>query len=248
MVSHGYENGYRTLGRQILLEPIAWTDDGWPVAATHDIGVALEAPTDAAPQSRSPGFADDFAAITLGERWTFHAPGPSEADRLRVEDGLWMTAKGSGPADTSPLAILTGDHAYEVEVDVSLESDSVEGGLLLFFNSRLFCGMGIDGERMLSYSGGARTHWREPAPATRHVTLRIRNDEHIVTGWWRVPGGEWVRHTVRYETSGYNANTMGDLLSLRPALYAAGSGEVRFRDFRYRALGSDPLRGLAPVR
>ena len=41
---------------------------------------------------------------------------------------------------------------------------------------------------------------------------------------------------MRYETSGYHANTMGDLLSLRPALYAAGSGEVRFRDFRFRPL------------
>ena len=82
--------------------------------------------------------------------------------------------------------------------------------------------MGIDGERMLSYSGGIRTHWREPAPVTDRITLRIRNDEHIVTGWYRVPGGEWTRHGVRYETSGYHANTVGDLLSLRPALYAAG--------------------------
>ena len=30
---------------------------------------------------------------------------------------------------------------------------------------------------------------------------------------------------------------MGDLLSLRPALYATGDGEARFRDFRYRTLG-----------
>ena len=70
------------------------------------------------------------------------------------------------------------------------------------------------------------------AAACAHTLVRAQT----LTGWWRVPGGEWVRHAVRYETSGYNANTTGDLLSLRPALYAAGSGEVRFRDFRYRAL------------
>jgi len=29
---------------------------------------------------------------------------------------------------------------------------------------------------------------------------------------------------------------VGDLLSLRPALYAAGDGEARFRDFTYRRL------------
>ena len=155
---------------------------------------------------------------------------------MRVDGGLVLRGKGTSPADTSPLAMLTGDHAYEIEVDVSVEP-GVEAGLLLFFNNRLFCGMGIDGERMLSYSGGIRTHWREPAPVTDRITLRIRNDEHIVTGWYRVPGGEWTRHGIRYETSGYHVNTVGDLLSLRPALYAAG-------DAARRGSATSPIRRL----
>src|SRR6478609_7193226 len=143
MVSHGYENGYRTLGRQILLEPIEWTDDGWPVAALDDIGGVLDAPAAASVQSPPPSFHDDFSVLRLGERWTFHAPSPGEARRLALDDGLVLAAKGHGPGDTSPLAVLTGDHAYEVEVDVELLGDGVEAGLLLFFNDRLFCGMGI---------------------------------------------------------------------------------------------------------
>ncbi|WP_243075309.1 family 43 glycosylhydrolase [Microbacterium sp. SS28] len=235
MLSHGYENGYRTLGRQILLEPIEWSEDGWPVTASQDIGGALAAPSGAAPQAASSAFEDDFSGFRLGERWTFHAPSPGEAGRVSADDGLVVSGKGTGPGDTSPLAVIVGDHSYEVEVDV--EVDGGEGGLLLFFNDRLFTGMGIDGERMRSYHGGRPTHWREPAPAAHRMTLRLRNDQHIVTGWYRVPGGEWVRHAIRYETSGFHANTMGDLLSLRPALYAAGEGSVRFRDFRYRPLG-----------
>jgi beta-xylosidase len=235
MISHGYENGYRTLGRQILLEPIRWGEDGWPEALVRDIGGPLEAPVGAVAQAPATDIVDDFSQLELGRRWTFHAPGRGEADRVRVDDGLVLRGKGTSPADTSPLAMLTGDHSYEIEVDVQVEP-GVEAGLLLFFNNRLFCGMGIDGERMLSHSGGIRTHWREPAPAADRMTLRIRNDEHIVTGWYRVPGGEWTRHAIRYETSGYHVNTTGDLLSLRPALYATGSGEARFRDFTYRKL------------
>lgn len=237
MVSHGYENGFRTLGRQILLEPIRWSADGWPEAALDDIGEALAAPRGAAAQPDAVGFDDDFAELRLGERWAFHAPGPEESARLTTGDGLRLAGKGTSPADTSPLAILTGDHAYEVEADVEIEGDA-EAGLLLFFNNRLFCGMGIDGERMRSYSGGIRTHWREPAPATRRLTLRLRNEEHIVTGWYRIGDGEWTRHAIRYETSGYHANTIGDLLSLRPSLYATGPGAARFRAFRYRPLPS----------
>ncbi|MGZ8804446.1 MAG: family 43 glycosylhydrolase [Microbacterium sp.] len=235
MISHGYENGYRTLGRQILLEPIHWGEDGWPEAVVRDIGGPIEAPAGAAAQTLSADVADDFSQLELGRRWTFHAPGRGEAERVRVDDGLVMRGKGTSPADTSPLAMLTGDHAYEVEVDVEVGA-GVEAGLLLFFNNRLFCGMGIDGERMLSYSGGIRTHWREPAPATNRISLRIRNENHIVTGWYRVPGRDWTRHAIRYETSGYHANVVGDLLSLRPAIYAAGSGDARFRDLHYRPL------------
>ncbi|WP_322410286.1 family 43 glycosylhydrolase [Microbacterium invictum] len=236
MVSHGYENGYRTLGRQILLEPIAWTEDGWPVAPASDIGGTLSAPAEAVPQRRPERATEEITGFRLGERWNFHAPSRGEFRRLTVEDDqLVLHGKGTGPADSSPLALVTGDHAYQVEADVELDGDG-EAGVLLFFNGRLFCGMGIDGHGMRSYSGGIRTHWREPAPAMRRLSLRLQNDHHVVTGWWREPGGEWVRHGVRYETSGYHANTIGDLLSLRPALYVAGAASARFRDLRYRRL------------
>ena len=38
------------------------------------------------------------------------------------------------------------------------------------------------------------------------------------------------------EVSGYHHNVAGEFLSLRPAIYAAGEGDVRFRNFIYRAL------------
>jgi beta-xylosidase len=120
MVSHGYENGYRTLGRQILLEPIRWSSDGWPEAAVADPGGVLEAPAGASAQHQPTSFVDDFSRLRLGERWAFHAPGPDEVVRLRLDDGLVLAGKGASPADASPLAILTGDHSYEVEVDVEL--------------------------------------------------------------------------------------------------------------------------------
>ena len=60
-----------------------------------------------------------------------------------------------------------------------------------------------------------------------------------MTLWYRVEDGEWTRHSTRFETSGYHANTMGDLQSLRPALFASDAGSVRFRDFRYTALDQE---------
>ena len=59
MVSHGYEHGFRTLGRQVLLEPIDWTDDGWPVAVADDVGAPQRAPANASPQRPAAGFSED---------------------------------------------------------------------------------------------------------------------------------------------------------------------------------------------
>ena len=84
MISHGYENGYRTLGRQILLEPIRWGEDGWPEAVGGDLGATASMPRRRRrPDAGVATVEDDFSQLLLGARWSFHAPGPGEADRAR---------------------------------------------------------------------------------------------------------------------------------------------------------------------
>ena len=235
MVYHGYENGYRTLGRQTLLEPIEWTTDGWFHAVGGDLSRALPKPGASAVPHGLPR-SDRFDTNAMGTRWSLYASDPKEAGRVTIANGtLTLAAKGSGPNDCSPLTQQVGDRAYDIRVQVKV-SDGATGGLLLFFNDRLFLGMGIDGDRMITYRGGKPSYWSEPAPKARELHLRIVNDHQIVTFYYSLDGRNWTRHGVRSEVSGHNANTVDDLLSLRPALFAAGSGQVAFRDFQYRAL------------
>ena len=44
MVYHGYENGFWTLGRQALLDPVEWTDDGWFRAKGGDLSQPIAKP------------------------------------------------------------------------------------------------------------------------------------------------------------------------------------------------------------
>lgn len=112
------------------------------------------------------------------------------------------------------------------------------GGLLLFLCNRLFLGLGIDGKWLVTYGGGRTHYWREPVPATSQIHLRILNDRHITTFFYSVDGQAWTRHGLRMESSGYNANTIlpGEGESLRPAIFSAGEGAVRFKNYRYHAL------------
>jgi xylan 1,4-beta-xylosidase len=148
---------------------------------------------------------------------------------------LTLAGKGRSPADCSPLTQQVGDRAFQIEVELELVGEAT-GGLLLFFDERLFLGMGIDGERMTTYRGGKASYWPEPAPPSRQMFMRITNESQIVTMHYSLDGKAWTRHEVRSEVSGYNANTVDNLLSLRPALFATGNGSVRFRNFRFAAL------------
>jgi xylan 1,4-beta-xylosidase len=236
MIYHGYENGFRTLGRQTLLEPVDWTADGWPRAGGGDLSAPLPKPAGGQAVAHGITLSDAFAELDLGTRWVFFGAGPDERRRARSEgQTLLLAGKGTGPGDSSPLVQTAGDLAYEISVSMELEGQ-VEGGLLLFYNDRLFIGMGHDGERMHSYRGGKSSYWREPALETRSLHLKIRNDRHTVTLFYSADGQSWTRHGVRSEVSGYHANTVDDLQGLKPALFAAGEGQVRFRDYRYRAL------------
>jgi xylan 1,4-beta-xylosidase len=236
MVYHGYENGYYTLGRQTLLDPIVWTADGWFKSCGGDLSQPLPKPRGGRAQPHGIALSDDFTHNMLGRKWTLYNPGPDELARVRYEPAaLLLNGKGSSPADCSPLTCLVGDHAYEISVMLEIEGEA-QGGLLLFYSRRLYCGMGHDGTRMQTYRSGQTTYHREPAPAVRRLYMKIVNDRHIVTMYYSEDGKAWTRHAMRMEVSGYHNNTADEFLSLRPGLFATGPGKVRFRDFRYRAL------------
>jgi beta-xylosidase len=78
---------------------------------------------------------------------------------------------------------------------------------------------------------------RSDRDATLPGKLRIRmtNLRNILTIFTSVDDGRnWVKFDVQMEVSGYHHNVAYDFLSLRPGLYAAGTGTARFTDFRYR--------------
>ena len=233
---HGYENGFRTLGRQTLLEPIEWTADGWFRARGGTLAAPMPKPRGG--QAGPAGFAlsDDFSQSALGLRWSFFAPGPDEARRLRHEGrSLVMRGKGTSLADCSPLTCITGDRAYEAQVELEI-SGQAHGGLALFYDQRCFAGIGFSTGQMLTYGYGQEQTWmREPFGGGR-VHLKVSNREHVVRFEHSTDGKHWTPHPWQMEVSGFHHNVFGGFLSLRIGLFCAGDGEVQLRDFGYRGL------------
>jgi beta-xylosidase len=235
MVYHAYENGYYTLGRQTMLEPVEWTSDGWFRMAGADPAAPIAKPAgDSEPHGQA--LSDDFSKSKIGVQWSFYAGDQSDETRYRFADhALILKAKGSGPADTSPLWFVNGDHAYEMSVEIDADPDA-SAGLLVYYSRKLYAGLGIAPRNLRLHIYGTDRTSAKPAHLGQHVWLRLRNDRHIVTLDYSADGKVWERFDRSIDVSGYHHNVAYDFLSLRPALYASGSGEVRFRNFTYRAL------------
>jgi xylan 1,4-beta-xylosidase len=243
MIYHGYENGYWTLGRQALLEPVRWKDDGWLEALGGDLSGPIPKPVDAGELPHGQPLSDDFSTDRYGKQWSFYDPSPDEKQRIERRDGgLTMAAKGVTPGDCSPLTCIVGDQAYEIEVGVEVDA-ATEAGLLVFYNRRLYAGLGIGPrglimhryglQRLRGTPPGQRADAAEAVP--RKLKIRITNLNNILTIYTsRDDGRRWEKFDVQMEVSGYHHNVAYDFLSLRPGLYAAGDGVARFTDFRYR--------------
>jgi beta-xylosidase len=241
-VYHGYENGYWTLGRQCLLDPVEFTSDGWFRMTGGDLSQPLAKPGGPKPAGGSAvihgmALSDDFGGpLALGSKWAFFRPAPDEAARVRVAGGvLHLTGKGEAPSSGSPLLLTAGDRSYTFECDIELAPGG-KAGLVLFYDDRLYCGLGFDERRFVTHQYGIE-RGRPANPHGSRLRMRVTNREHIVTFDTSGDGGQsWERFDRGMEVSGYHHNVRGGFLMLRPGLYAAGPGEARFRDFRFTAL------------
>jgi beta-xylosidase len=230
MTAHAYENGFRGLGRQTLLLPIDWTRDGWfrvPPGISPSKPIAMM--TGGTGQDPSLNLSDEFNSPELSLHWQFWR----EFDRSRFQTGdgrLVLAASGTSLADSSPLTCITGDHSYTIEVDIECEP-GCEAGLLLFYNQEHSCGIRIGpkgiGVRLAS------GYNPELGVNTTRATLRIVNQQQEVDFYYRLPGEDWKRTQESAEVASVNHNVLGGFLSLRPALYACGSGRAVFRSFRH---------------
>lgn len=235
-IYHGYENGYWTLGRQTLLDPVEWTPDGWFRMTGGDLSKPIAKPKGGSAVRHGLPLSDDFSTLALGTRWNFFRPTREDRARVRVEGGaLLLDGRGKAPSDGAPLLLIAGDTGYRFECDIEIAPGGT-AGLILFYDDKLYCGLGFDEKRFVTHQYGIE-RGRPANPHGRRMRMRVTNDRHIISFHTSGDGGRtWSRFDRGMEVSGYHHNVRGGFLMLRPGLYSAGSGTARFRDFRFTAL------------
>jgi beta-xylosidase len=219
-----------------LLDPVEWTADGWFRMTGGDLSKPIRKPRGGAAVPHGQPLSDDFSTLRLGSKWNFFKPTADEQSRMRTENRtLLLKARGKAPSDSSPLLLIAGDPAYRFECDVEIEPGGV-AGLILFYDERLYAGLGFDEQRFVTHQYGIE-RGRPANPHGRRMRIRVTNDRHIVTYDTSGDGGRtWHRFDRGMEVSGYHHNVRGGFLMLRPGLYSAGAGTARFRNFVFKGL------------
>lgn len=226
IVYHGYAQGYHTLGRQTLVDPVEWTADGW-IKLKQD-GKPLPAQD---PGKHGMELSDDFTGDKLGLQWTFYKEYAPEA--LSFGNGaLTVKGKGKSPADGRLLLVVPTDKSYETEAEITLGKGAT-GGLLLYYNEKVFAGLASDGKKLMLYRNGTQAETL-PSSFGRHFHVRLLNRANRLAISASRDGKTWELLAEGIDVSSFHHNRHGGFLALRPALLAAGKGKTTFARFSYK--------------
>lgn len=234
IVFHGYERENRTIGRQTLLLPIEWTEDGWfRVPNGADIDRPLPKPKGERIQEHGMQLSDDFSGETLGRQWS--AIENDDKTKFTVAgNALRIKCNGQFPSKAYPLVLMPQNNYYEIEAEITAPKGT-EGGLLFYFNPRYYAGMSLeDGNVYLLSSHGGKSKFAEGFG--ERVWFRIVNDHHDLLCYWSKDGKEWTRADFVRDLSGFHHNALSDWGVLRPGVFGSGTGTVEVKRFRYAGL------------
>lgn len=234
MMFHGYQRGHQNLGRQTLLVPIEWTEDGWFKIPEHiEIDKPIKKPK-GIQTGESIAINYDFKINkTLNPRWKFF--GEYDTNRFSlVDNSIEIKGKGNLVGQSSPLLFMPTHHSYIAEVELNIEGNAT-GGLVLFYNERAYTGILADSTNILANLRG----WQfitESNVMNRNVFLRLKNVNNTVDMYYSLDGQNWTKIENSAEVSAFHHNILSGFLSLRIGLTAVGDGKVKFQNFTYSPL------------
>jgi beta-xylosidase/lysophospholipase L1-like esterase len=205
---HAHETAYYTLGREMLMQPIEWTADGWWRPLTGKIpAVTAVAPNLPATRAR-PAQSDEFNASKPGLQWFFLcAPDFS--------GGAWSLTEKPGALRVRPQAgdlgsisalpavflqrVIDTKFSFETKLTFAPKDGREAAGLQLYHDPLMNLWLAAtvrDGRPAIvvgKYNLGRRTElWSVPNPAGDTVHLKIAvNGQEEATFFFSADGKQW---------------------------------------------------------
>jgi beta-xylosidase len=227
VVYHGYEKDFHTLGRQTLIEPVEWTEDGWFRLSKNVRPIKPGGPK----INNGMELSDEFKGKTFGLQWTQWKSYEPEKFALK-NNSLYISGKGSNPADARLFMVDANNESYELQVKITLEKWNI-GGLILFYRETAYAGVYSDGTQF-TVCENAEKQVKKPNELGSHFFIKIINNRNMCDILVSKDKQKWDTINSQLDVSGLHHNKYGDFLALQPCLMAAGTGSVKFNGFVYK--------------
>lgn len=231
---HGYLKDERNLGRQVFLEPVEWTKDGWfriPEGQTADQMLPKPKGGEVVPH----GFrlTDDFKGPDLDVKWGF--PASSAEGRYRfVYNGIALKAFGANLKEGVPMVMPVTHRAYEIVAEMTVPAGA-EGGLTIYYSKLGYCGISLKDGEVKGFALLATGREKEKYQSD-HIFLKMRYLDNNASEYFSKDGKEWKKIDMVADISMYHRNALGDSQSIRPGIFACGQGEVIVHNFKLTGL------------
>ena len=217
--------GYTEMGKQTLLSPLEWTEDGWPVIKVEAQSTVAK-PAGGVNIGHGLPLSDDFMSETPGLQWKENA---LSSGKYTCGNGkLTIEAGGELPKNAPYLEVRASNRSFEASVEIDCSAGAYGG--LGFLSGAGEC-VAYDGNKAFILSDFPFAVWRLrnsdiPIEQNSKVFLKIRNWRKDISFYCSLDGKKWRK---------FNVGTRIDN-SYRIALFAAGDGDVTFRNFKYTGL------------
>lgn len=223
IIYHAHEPAYYTLGREMLMQPIEWTADGW----WRPVGGKVPAVTTAAPDlpvgNEQFAQSDEFNAPALGLQWFFTCPPDFSGGAWSLTEKPGRLRLRTQPGDLGSLSALPAifqqrvsdrQFSLETKLDFDARHGAEAAGLHLYHDPLMNLWLAStvrDGKKIIAvgkFNLGRRTDlWSAPNPHGRTVHLRIVVDgQEQATFFFGPDGQDWsqVGASVYFGASGHH--------------------------------------------
>lgn len=182
LLYHGYRSGSLGLGRQVLLDEVAWSAGGWPeINGGRGVSSRALSPLGVDQRTGDGSFLDEFASsrLTLGWQWREH-----RRPRLRLdsETGGRLTLGASRAPPEDPAGVVLArvatvpDFVATAALDPRRSARSGLAGLAVFRHGRRVRGIAVGRRGVFAWRReGRRLDLLRVgrAPAGRVILLRV---------------------------------------------------------------------------
>ncbi len=207
---HAHETAFYSLGRQMLMQPVEWTTDGWWCPTTGKVPTDKFVGAGLPPENLKLAQSDEFDSPTLGLQWFFTCPPDFSGNSWTLTENPGVLRLRTQPGDMSSLSALPSifqqrviDKVFSFETKLTFAPHDAReaAGLHLFHDPRMnfwLVSTARDGKPIIAVGKtnlGQRTDlWSAPNTHGETVHLKIVVDgEERATFFFGPDGQQWTQ-------------------------------------------------------